>query len=466
MKRDNRKPFKLIFFDKWITAIILFGFSFVFLLAYVFLALELIKIIVFILGFTAIILLKTKKVYFLMLLSSFSMILVLKKINIGSLFTWLLIIYYASVLFDRIIRKDFNDILSQRTIICFILCLFLLISFLLNFQTAEFSKTISLIVYLLSPVFLCIDPNFPKNAPVSMSCLTISFFLSNLFAFSFVYILKDRTVDFLSLVLPKWLKYYQMNNGSFRFSGLNDDPNYNSFLSIFLASLCLLASINETAKKQRWFLILLSIVIQPFAILGMSKTYLITMCVFILYLIIIAFVVFKIDSIYIPVSLFAFSLLSIPLVLIFSSTILRIFSGDTRIGVISSLTTGRSDLFTSYLSELASDPLRLLIGHGAHANPIESLNDMHNTILRIVWDCGLIGAIPYCTYFISFLYFKPANINNAILKIGPLLLFFIYTFALDLASNHIVIFSIFVFSVIDILPIKERIKDLFYEVDI
>ena len=466
MINSKEKSLKLSIFDKWVTMIVLFGFSFVFLLIYIFLALELIKLFVFLLGVVGIILLKTKKVYFLMLLSSFSMIMVLKGINIGSLFTWLLIIYYISVVIDRIIKKDFSGILNQKTIICFILCFCLFLSFLLNLHEAEFSKTISLIIYLLSPVFLCIDLNFPKSACVSIICLTISFFLSNLFAFSFIYILKDKAVDFLSLVLPKWLKYYQMNNGSFRFSGLNDDPNYNSFLSLLLASICLLSIANSTTKKQKWILVLLAIIIQPFAILSMSKTYLIMAVVFVIYLIIIVFIVFKINSLYIPISLLAFSLLSIPFVLIFSSTILRIFSGDTRMGVISSLTTGRSDLFTAYLSELSSDPLRLLVGHGAHAKSIESLNDMHNTILRIIWDCGLIGAIPYCAYFISFMYFKPTNINSTILKFAPILLIFVYTFALDLASNHIVIFSIYIFSIINVIRVKERITELFYEIKI
>ena len=401
-----------------------------------------------------------------MLLSSFSMIMVLRGINIGSLFTWLLIIYYFSVLIERVIKKDFSGIISQKTVICFILCLCLFLSYLLNMNEAEFSKTISLIVYLVSPVFMDIDLSFSKSASISIICLTISFFLSNLFAYSFIYILKDRAVDFLSLVLPKWLKYYQMNNGSFRFSGLNDDPNYNSFLSLFLASMCLLSTVDKTAKKQKWILVLLATIIQPFAILSMSKTYLIMAVVFTIYLIAIVFIVFKINSIYIPISLLIISLLSIPFVLIFRSTILRIFSGDTRTGFISSITTGRSDLFTAYLSEFSSDPLRLLIGHGAHAKSIEFLNDMHNTILRIIWDCGLIGAIPYCAYFIVFMRFKPSNLNNTILKIGPLFLLAIYTFALDLASNHIVFFSVYIFSIIDVLHVKERITELFYEIEI
>ncbi len=202
--------------------------------------------------------------------------------------------------------------------------------------------------------------------------------------------------SFLSLpgVLPNFSEYVTTKDLGFandwleRFSGMYGDPNYYSINVII--SICLLVLLWHKREIPLFFAVGLSSILVYFAIITYSKSAFIMLA---LPLILFLYsniknkkyflaALFLVGMIYVVVLLFAGRISA------FAMVLSRFTEGSGDI------TTGRSHLWSSYLSLFIQQPLVLLFGRGLGA---EFVNGMapHNTYIDFLYFLGLVGTVIY-----------------------------------------------------------------------
>ncbi len=181
--------------------------------------------------------------------------------------------------------------------------------------------------------------------------------------------------------------------GTVRFKGLHSDPNY--YAVGIIISLCLLVVLYHRKEINAAIMALLAAPMLYFLIITYSKSAILMIfvfCVFLLY----SFISQKkyIMSITVVIMVIIVIILAIFGEIPIFETLLKRFSDVSSEGEvdINSLTTGRFDLWIAYIKHIVKNIEVALFGKGITAGLITH-HVSHNTYIDIVYHLGIIGGL-------------------------------------------------------------------------
>lgn len=237
-----------------------------------------------------------------------------------------------------------------------------------------------------------------------------------------------------------------------RFSGIQTNPNFYT-MDITIAIAALLYMIGM--KKNRWYDYVLVIILLGFGILSLSLSFMLAMgVVFILYLI---FKIVQLTKLSFDVNVVLRGIIFIALTLFIISEIsnlpyMNIYFQRLGIGnfvdqSLSDLTTGRSDIWSDYLSLYLSDWRIFLVGVGYSVEDY-NLRQAHNYFLELLVHLGVIGTILYFNVLNSI--FKPFSmkIKGRMLCLLPLAALIFRGFGINLFFRENFIFYLIICALI------------------
>lgn len=204
---------------------------------------------------------------------------------------------------------------------------------------------------------------------------------------------------------------YDGRNVTYRFTGLNYDPNFYAMSVIFAVVLSMILIMNKIGNKILMWIIFVSLLF--FGFQTYSKMFLFSVVI-----IGIVSMIYMLRSPKMMVIALAFVfILGTGIVtwlkkigymdIMFS----RLFEGD--------ISTGRFDLWRIYFEYLNNSPLSLIFGRGIGANYL-SAGGPHNTYVESVYFVGILGSILYL--FMIVLIFRAQKYNRRKRIINYLLL--------------------------------------------
>lgn len=230
-----------------------------------------------------------------------------------------------------------------------------------------------------------------------------------------------------SEVIPSFFLYVKKigvdTNITYRFSGTNGDPNYYS-MDLILAFSC---AIFYHKKHRIMFWVVLAMTLY-FGVRTFSKSFFIYFIIAILC----AFVVFVKQRTYFSALLIIlFSIVFLIIILngsnTYLTTIINRFAGSSD---LSSITTGRTDLWESYLRDIVSSPKYFIFGHGLGADLLNGAG-VHNFYIELFYYFGFIGTMLYLVIVFRCLRCSPSKCVHRFSNIFMLILFAIMMFGLQ-----------------------------------
>lgn len=333
----------------------------------------------------------------------------------------LTIVYFVIKLYiELIIKKSKISIMGLVSIVTFITYVFSQ-SFR---KEADLLESWYLIVFsLIFVIFILFKDNYIDLEGVITS-FSISMFISCI-----VGGLSDLFSNFNNIdYFVTFEEIITSLNGK-RFVGLDSDPNFLSFnIMIAIVSLVLILhnNINLEHRKIYYFILIL---LNIFAFLTLSNTFLI---IWILSLIIYIYMISNNNAkIYFSVIIFIF------LITLLGSDSMRNFIFEDIFGRLSreSLTdintfsNGRYNYWVAYLNEWSSSLGSIFFGKGG----MSRLNyTAHNTLLRFIYMYGLIGIIFLSVILYQFNKMKKQGKNIPLINKLPLIVLFMFTSMLDM----------------------------------
>lgn len=375
--------------------------------------------------------------YIFLFSASFSKFFNLKFLSIGSFYLYCSLFYFIIILVDLIVSKRILQPNIFKILILFLLlCFYALIVCLITGGIKSVFQIIGQFG-LFSLVFsVLFDNKCLKNKCFGIAIAAFGLFASNVFASIIFYVIKGNVaINFLKdYYSSSYLNAYRMGDG-FRYPGLIGDPNYLSFYTILITILFI--SCFEQFKFKLLF-IALFVILHGFALLGLSKNYILML-----------FIATLVFSVWLArkslVKFFIFALifvLSSFLLLFLSDSLLplikRIIFLDTREGFLNALTTGRTTLLTYYLSDFLKNPTHLLFGNGVYGAMLDHGSSSHNLYVSLLWYFGIIGSSFYISYFLQ-LFKKKSDYKK--IDFMFLIVIFLFGFSLDFSTNSIMFFT-------------------------
>ena len=220
-----------------------------------------------------------------------------------------------------------------------------------------------------------------------------------------------------------------------RLSGYYGDPNfYSAHITAALAG-CLAIIQNSKSKKNIIMLSILSLLLLYCGMLSGSKSFvLVAGLVFILWIFEVLFMRGRFSMKFMMIT----GIIAVILYVVFSGrlngligVLITRFSNASN---LSNLTTGRTELWASYIETIFYDAKIFLIGKG-FTNILVNGRASHNTLLQIIYQFGVIGGTVLTVWIISFFREKRGVVsihfgqltNKLILLVGM----FLPWFALD-----------------------------------
>lgn len=301
----------------------------------------------------------------------------------SSFFTYIQIVPLLKLLQSkRTIKK--NSLLSIAIIVAY--------SF---FNCFINNQSLSVVVKFSTPVIILILIfSDSENEEIDGKRL-ILFFSVGVIVAGIIGVFKENIPGLTTYVYSNYSRI-DSNTIAYRFSGLSQNPNYYSIdVSIAVAANVILYLRNQSQKFNFGMLIILIIL----GVLTQSKSFIISLGV------ILALTLFlsmdnvetnqKIIS---KIILLAIVFMCLCPLLNLNNYITRftsIFNRDTN---INSFTTGRSDIWLSYLKEIKSSFKLLFIGKGIDTISNDIGIASHNVYIQLVYNYGVIGTIVYLLF--------------------------------------------------------------------
>ena len=358
------------------------------------------------------------RIYLLLFFVSFAKFFTAHDLNIGSFYSYILLLYDALILIVSCFQKKIS---FKKMIISGCLAIYVFVISLVENQFAGFFKSVSFIGYVFAVLSFESDSYAKKDITGLILTMLCGIALSNILAFFIIYCMdKNIAINFLNTFIAS---------------------KYANLYVLFLTAIVVVFY-----KKLHFkpLIVTLTIFIQVFAFLGLSKTYILVFVV--LFALLLVYLVFKKRNLIyfvVPILLVTFFFLVLIKSSLFQSLINRFLFADMRNGFLYAFTTQRSALQSAYCSRLLSDPLHLLFGAGIAGD--ELFKSAHNFYIMLIWDFGIVGSAFYLLYFSSFLKLKQLLFNKFLLL--PLIVIFIYGFSLDFVLySEIIYFSFFILS--------------------
>lgn len=219
--------------------------------------------------------------------------------------------------------------------------------------------------------------------------------------------------------LPQLSEYfkteYTLYNSAgltYRFTGLNYDPNFYSMSVIFAIVLCMILLMNKTGNKILMWTLLVSLIV--FGFQSYSK-------------------MFLLSAVIVGIISIVYMLRSPKMIMIALASLLTLGTGVVtwlkRIGYMDimlsrlfegDISTGRFKIWGSYFEYLNRSPLTFFFGDGIGTKYL-SVGGPHNTYIESVFLVGVLGSMLYLLTIISI--FKCKKYNGEKRIINYLLLF-------------------------------------------
>lgn len=252
-----------------------------------------------------------------------------------------------------------------------------------------------------------------------------------------------------SILFPYLNESIQVSNDIdvIRFKGLFADPNYlGTFCTLGLSLILQRYLLNLQVNGYLIFVFIICIA----SVLTLSKSVIIQV-IFLLVILIIYSWRNKSTSI---------ALITTLCLLLFAyyantnqvSALAIVFERFEEGSSMSEITTGRSDLWQVYLSDIFSSLNTFLLGHGFSANLLDK--GTHNIILEILYYTGFIGLLSVLVVFYSLFNYmsKRYAIRTSLIKFLPMIVLFISYLALQgffSFAFYVQIFIVFAFCLTD-----------------
>ena len=390
-----------------------------------------------------------------------------KPLKIGSFFSYIIIIYCLVIIIETLFSREKIENLDKKRILTGLTLAFISLFLSLIFSGINgFVKSISIFAYIMSISFLAIDKKASKNLSILILISAISLLAANILACFVIYVLKgEMASSFIkNFLADTYYRQYLANNGSFRYPGLSSDPNYLGMYVLVLSAVFL---INYKKINYRGYIAAIIAILQIFPIIGASRNYLICLLGLISFL---CLYYMKTNNFGWAISIVIMTTILL-LFLVFSNTslssvLLRIVNIDQRNGILNSLSSGRTDLQSFYLSDYISHPFSFIIGKGFGKSLLNG-DSAHSIYVMSFRYFGIFGTILYYSYILSFVDFEISKKNKVLFV--PLIIIAVYGLTLDYISySEMLLFIIFIYSLsftkkLDNLPTEEN---LYYEISI
>lgn len=229
----------------------------------------------------------------------------------------------------------------------------------------------------------------------------------------------------------------------YRFSGLDPNPNYYTIsLSVCIAAIAVMIHTKKAKIIDYIFLVCLTV----FGLMTVSQSFLV--CYIITWLLFIIFGgVRRIKKVF-PAILLLIVVFIIAIMLIDEATLQTLlfrFNTISDSESISSATSGRSELWTVYLSYLINNPIYLLLGKGIGAPNLPS-GASHNYYIDIVYHLGIIGGMIYISFLVSVFGRRKYFGKTELFRYIPYFAFFIRAIARNLILSEQLFFLLMVCS--------------------
>ncbi len=175
-----------------------------------------------------------------------------------------------------------------------------------------------------------------------------------------------------------------------RFAGLQRNPNYYT-MDITIVLACLVSNISSDRPKMKQFVVfgILSIL----GILSISKSFLLIWLILVVLLLLYSiktgggtFVKLVLVFVITGAALYCFAGESI------DAYMARLDTGGSE--TVSDLTTGRTDIWFTYIKAAISDNKNLLFGNGI-GKDMKNYKAMHSTYVELIYSLGIVGIMVY-----------------------------------------------------------------------
>ncbi len=231
--------------------------------------------------------------------------------------------------------------------------------------------------------------------------------------------------------------------GVVRRSGYFNDPNfYSAHITMALGGVMLLL-LNQLRKKEMVTLIVFAVVLIYCGLLAVSKSFLLViLAIALLWAVGLMFQRGKIS-----VKLMVLLCTLVGVYFLLSSAMFDVLlSRFVGVSNLSAFTTGRTDLWISYIQELKDNPLMLLFGNG-YTNVKVGGSASHNTLLQSIYQFGLVGASLLVCWFVFFVRTMLRGVRIHRTKLTQLGLVFIGAFGPWLALDYLFFDELFLFPI-------------------
>lgn len=280
-----------------------------------------------------------------------------------------------------------------------------------DFQITSILKNIAHIVILYFIIQINHkNPDFDLIVKRCSIMLSISMILMMSLSLSNTYM---RLVnDYLRIVRYGYGTEYLRNCGLFT------DPNYCSLAIVMTLSFSSVLFYYKQIGSEFWFL---SVPLIVFGLTTYSRTFLLSICVFLLiFIFLVLFPRHHFWGVIVPILLLIIGYLA------WSGHFEIINRTLVRLSGQSDITNGRMSLNSTYIQYIIDNPLVLLFGSGLNETRLSIGNNVHNLYIETVFRIGLVGTalFVYCLY--NCLYIKENVKKPFATKIPVIMLLFLY----------------------------------------
>ena len=304
-------------------------------------------------------------------------------------------------------QKKYNA--NLKVIICFVVAL--IIGLLASINQPLYNGAFLYLVYL-PLIYLMFSMRKDLNLIQIVNYMLFGFILSNCLAL-------------IGQILPNYGYYY----GYTRYQAFTDNPNYLGMRAVFLAIFYFVLYFQNKSSLINAILVYLFSAVVVFA--TQSKTSLILLALFTLIFVVMYLKKdFKKNLKYVLI----FLIIGIVLCFICSKLLIQIidrFVPDKN-NILSSLLTGRDEIWLLYWSECVKNPITILFGNGLLSQEVfipsqNIVRTSHNLYLFLFYRFGLIGCIALGVSF--YFIIKELNKNkSSFTKSLPLVWFLVLSF--------------------------------------
>lgn len=245
--------------------------------------------------------------------------------------------------------------------------------------------------------------------------------------------------------------YTWENKGLVRLSGFYGDSNFYS-AQLLVAITCNLFLLIFEKGRMKIVIVVLLLMLIYCGSLSVSKSFILILAVILLLWLINVFLSRKRGKlkIFILLCIIIIGFLIVGFGL-FSDEIEMYMVRFGMVSNVSSLTTGRNDIFENYLHFFYNNPLMLIFGQGYTDILYEAVNNRasHNTIIQFIYQLGIIGTITLIEWIINLSKcFKEKIRNKTIIYIGLLVTAFVGFFTSWLALDMLFFDDFFYFIIV------------------